>query len=112
MRNGKSLWTMRRSTTFRRILFEHLRSPYVTLTNGKNSVKVSVAGYRWLAFWTKQNAPYLCIEPWHGHGDFEEVHVPFEEREGTIQLKETAASRLRTRSKSRNFNFGNNGSKR
>ena len=43
---------------------------------------VSVAGYRWLAFWTKPNAPYLCIEPWHGHGDFEEVHVPFEQPRG------------------------------
>lgn len=73
------------------LLFEHLRSPYVTLTNGKNSVKVSIAGYRWVAFWTKQNAPYLCIEPWHGHGDFEEVRVPFEEREGTIQLKENGS---------------------
>lgn len=69
------------------LLFEQLNSPYVTLTNGKHSVKVSIAGYRWVAFWTKQDAPYLCIEPWHGHGDFSEVTVPFEEREGTIQLE-------------------------
>ena len=69
------------------IILEHVKSPYVTLTNGKNSVTVSCAGYRWLAFWTKQNAPYLCIEPWHSHGDFEEVNVPFEEREGTMHLE-------------------------
>lgn len=69
------------------LLFEHAHSPYVTLTNDSNFVRVSVAGYRWLAFWTKPEAPYLCIEPWHGHGDFEETHVPFEEREGTIQLR-------------------------
>ena len=84
-------WTTATFNNIPTLLFEHLRSPYVTLTNGKNSVKVSVAGYRWLAFWTKPNAPYLCIEPWHGHGDFAEVHVPFEEREGTIQLRENAS---------------------
>lgn len=72
---------------FPTLLFEHLRSPYVTLTNGKHSVRVSIAGYRWVAFWTKPNAPYLCIEPWHSHGDFEEVHVPFEQREGTLHLQ-------------------------
>lgn len=68
------------------LLFESIKSPYVTLTNGVHGVKVTVQGYRWLAFWTKQEAPYLCIEPWHGHGDFKANDVPFEQREGTICL--------------------------
>jgi galactose mutarotase-like enzyme len=69
------------------LIFEDLASPYVILTNGKNRLKVTVAGYRWLAFWTLKNAPFICIEPWHGHGDFENFEGPFELREGTMQLK-------------------------
>lgn len=68
------------------ICFENPKSSYVTLTNGNHGVKVSIVGYRWLAFWTKDNAPFMCIEPWHSHGDFEEIDVPFENREGTIKL--------------------------
>ena len=68
------------------ILFEYPKSAFVTLTNGKHGVKVGVVGYRWLAFWTKMDAPYICIEPWHSHGDFTKVDVPFEQREGTTLL--------------------------
>lgn len=67
------------------ICFENPKSSSVCLTNGKHGVKVDLVGYRWLAFWTP-NAPFLCIEPWHGHGDFIENNLPFEEREGTMIL--------------------------
>ncbi len=69
-------------------IFENVKSPYVTLTNGDHGVKVMVEGYRWLAFWTKQNAPYLCIEPWHSHGDFNQKadYAEFADREGTLKL--------------------------
>ena len=43
-------------------------------------------GYKWFAIWTKDNFPFVCLEPWHSHTDFEEVKVDFE-REGTIILK-------------------------
>ena len=57
------------------------------LTNGKHAVTVRAEGYEWLAFWSaKNNAPFVCIEPWHSHSDFEEVKVPFEKREGTLFL--------------------------
>lgn len=65
------------------ICFEYPRSSSVTLTNGLHGVKVNLVGYRWLAFWTKPTAPYLCIEPWHGHGDLDDTPVAFEKREGT-----------------------------
>lgn len=66
------------------IIFEWPKSSCVSLTNGKRGVHVYFSGYRWIAFWTiKPGAPYVCIEPWHSHTDFEEVNVPFEEREGT-----------------------------
>lgn len=69
-------------------IFENVKSPYVTLTDGSHGVKVMVEGYRWLAFWTKQDAPYLCIEPWHSHGDFGKgaKGAEFADREGTLKL--------------------------
>jgi len=68
------------------LVLEYPASPYVELTDGIHGVRVSTMGYRWLAFWKKANAPYLCIEPWHGHGDLEEVDTDFTKREGTLIL--------------------------
>ncbi len=71
------------------ICFENPKSTSVQLTNGKHGVKVNLIGYRWIAFWTpKAGTPFLCIEPWHGHDDFEKVDVAFENREGTLHLEE------------------------
>ena len=70
------------------LIFEYLNSPYVDLTDGQHGVRVSCAGYRWCAFWTPKNAPFLCIEPWHGHGDYGVVDTDFRKREGTMELPE------------------------
>ncbi|MDP3304882.1 MAG: aldose 1-epimerase family protein [Erysipelotrichaceae bacterium] len=67
-------------------LFEDVVAPYVSLSDGDNGVKVSCVGYRWLALWKPLGAPFICIEPWHGHGDFIKNSLPFEQREGTILL--------------------------
>ena len=68
------------------LIFENIKSAYVSLTNGSNGVKVSGTGYKWFAIWTKDNFPFVCLEPWHSHTDFEEVNVDFDKREGTIIL--------------------------
>ena len=62
------------------------RTDVFVLTDGSHGVTVGFKGYRWLAFWSP-NAPFVCIEPWFSHTDFEEVRVPFEEREGTLFLE-------------------------
>ena len=69
------------------IILQDPKSTKATLTNGKHGVTVGFEGYKWLAFWSKENAPFVCIEPWYSHTDFSEVKVPFEQREGTIILK-------------------------
>lgn len=69
------------------LIYEYVESPYVELVSSKNRIKVGVNGYRYLAFWTKENAPFICIEPWHSHGDFEENDLPFSKREGMINLE-------------------------
>lgn len=71
----------------RTIIIADPKSTSATLTNGKHGVIVGYEGYEWLAFWTKPQAPFICIEPWHSHADFSEVKVPFEQREGTTKLE-------------------------
>ena len=68
-------------------LMEYPASPYVELIRGDKSIRVGCVGYRWLAFWKKPGAKYLCIEPWHGHTDHGEATTDFYIREGTIVLQ-------------------------
>jgi len=68
-------------------MLEYPNSPYVDLIRGSKRIRVSCVGYRWLAFWKKPKARFLCIEPWHGHGDFEPVSTDFYRREGTLVLE-------------------------
>lgn len=56
-----------------------------SLTDGTHGVTVTDVGYKWLAYWSP-NAPFVCIEPWHCHTDFEEVKCDFKDREGMIHL--------------------------
>ena len=67
------------------IIITDPKSTETTLTDGTHGVSVGYIGYRWLAFWSP-NAPFVCIEPWFSHTDFEKVDVPFEKREGTLFL--------------------------
>ncbi len=67
-------------------IIEAPKSPYVTLKETKSWLRVHVQGYRWLAFWKKLGARFVCIEPWHSHDDFEEKEQLFKDREGTLWL--------------------------
>lgn len=70
------------------LVYKGVKSPYVELVGPKHKVRVSCLGYPFLAFWTaKKGAPFICIEPWYGHGDFEEVDCSFDQREGTFNLE-------------------------
>lgn len=69
------------------IVYKGMKSAYVELKGKEHGVRVSIAGYPYLAFWTPaQDAPFLCIEPWYGHGDFSKVEEDFYHREGTMIL--------------------------
>ena len=69
------------------LVYKNLRSPYVDLLMEDYNIRLSIEGYPFLALWSSdKEAPFLCIEPWYGHGDFEKVNVPFEKREGMMSL--------------------------
>lgn len=67
-------------------IMEYPQSTEVTLVDLNQRMTVGIIGYRWLAFWKKPNAAFLCIEPWHGHDDFEANTHLFKDREGTLEL--------------------------
>lgn len=72
---------------YQTLIYTGMKSNYVTLQGKEHGVRMSIAGYPILAFWTaKPGAPYLCIEPWHGYGDFYDCKEAFYDREGTMIL--------------------------
>lgn len=67
-------------------LLENLKSTFVDLVRKDQTIRVGIQGYRWLAFWKKPGAKFICIEPWHGHTDHQNDITDFYQREGTIVL--------------------------
>lgn len=68
------------------LILDQLKSSFVRLHDVNDYLDISVFGYRWLAFWKKPKANFICIEPWYGHDDFEPFKGEFKDREGTLFL--------------------------
>lgn len=72
------------------VLYHGLTSKQVALTDGKHGVRVNFEKFPWLAFWTPGESPFLCIEPWVGHGDLNDdpnqPMVEFADRDATLSL--------------------------
>ena len=52
------------------LVFKHLKSNEVSILKENNPyLKINFEGFPFLGIWTKQNASFLCIEPWYGHAD-------------------------------------------
>ncbi len=70
------------------LIYRNYSSSYVTLKGKEgHGVKVSIAGYPLLALWSPVDAPFLCIEPWYSHADFEQNDTKFEDRYGMLSLE-------------------------
>ncbi len=72
------------------LIFDGLRSDGVSLVNKKTGrgVHVSFPDFPMLGVWTMphKRAPYICIEPWHGCGAFEDESGDFEDKPYCITL--------------------------
>jgi galactose mutarotase-like enzyme len=55
------------------LIFKDIKSRSVTLTNtaGTKHVKVDFPHFIQLGLWSKPGAPFVCIEPWLGHADYD-----------------------------------------
>lgn len=73
------------------LVFHDLKSKSIALKNKNNNkaIKVDFDELKWLGLWSKGNgAPFVCIEPWLGHGDYVDFEGDFREREGVMCLAE------------------------
>lgn len=73
------------------LIFNDLKSNSMTIKSKNNSktLQVDYTGFPWMGIWSpKDGAPFVCIEPWHGHADYEDFNGEFKEKEGVISLEE------------------------
>jgi galactose mutarotase-like enzyme len=72
------------------IIFDSLKSNTITLKSDKNlkSITMDFTGFPYLALWTKPTgAPFICIEPWYGHTDYNDFNGELKDKEGIQKLE-------------------------
>ena len=69
------------------LAYDGQKSTQVSLrsTKSEKSLTVEAKGFPYWGYWTpdKGGAPFLCIEPWHGHADYVDFDGDFKDREGS-----------------------------
>ena len=72
------------------IVFDDLKSDEVSVRSRKSSKSITVRakGFPYWGFWTpaQGGAPFICIEPWHGHADYEDFNGELKDKEGIVKL--------------------------
>ena len=72
------------------LVIDDLKSDEVTVCSRKSSKSITVRakGFPYWGFWTpaQGGAPFICIEPWHGHADYEDFNGELKDKEGIIKL--------------------------
>jgi galactose mutarotase-like enzyme len=70
------------------LIFVSLRSHSVALVeNDRPIIKVAYENFPHLGIWTKENAPFICIEPWHGYSDTPTSNGNIADKEGIVLLR-------------------------
>ncbi|WP_339889058.1 aldose 1-epimerase family protein [uncultured Flavobacterium sp.] len=74
------------------LVFKHLKSNELSILKENNPyLKINYEGFPFLGIWTKQNAPFLCVEPWYGHADEKTSNGNFHDKKA-IQVLNSKAS--------------------
>jgi len=72
------------------LIFDDLKSDEITVCSRKTSKSITLMakGFPFWGIWTpsKGGAPLICIEPWHGHADFEDFAGNISEKDGIRKL--------------------------
>lgn len=72
------------------LAYHDLRSDKVMIRSTKSEKTLSIIAkdFPFWGIWTppQGGAPFLCLEPWHGHADYEDFDGDFSEREGSERL--------------------------
>ncbi|ENZ03614.1 hypothetical protein HMPREF1092_00148 [Clostridium thermobutyricum] len=71
------------------LVFDNLNSNKISLKskNHNKSLTMDFTGFPYMGLWSKPTgAPFVCIEPWFGHSDYEDFTGEFKEKEGIQSL--------------------------
>ena len=74
------------------LVFKNIEFNSLSLINKKTKegLKLDFSGHSYLVLWSKQNAPYICIEPWHGIHDTLGFNKDFKNKEGIQKLEKNS----------------------
>lgn len=71
------------------LIFDDLKSNIITLKskNHNKTLSMDFTGFPYMALWTKSTgAPFVCIEPWYGHSDFNDFNGELKDKPGIEKL--------------------------
>ena len=72
------------------LIFDDLKSDEISVCSKKSSKSLTIRakGFPYWGIWTPSQggAPFICIEPWHGHADYENFAGELKDKEGIIKL--------------------------
>lgn len=69
------------------LIFDNLKSSSITIRRDKKSVTLKAESFPFWGIWTKIGAPFICLEPWHGHADFANFDGDLTEKDGIVALE-------------------------
>lgn len=72
------------------LIFDDLKSDKITIRSKNNdkALIVDFEDFPYMGLWApKDGAPFVCIEPWFGHADYEDFKGEFSEKEGVVSLE-------------------------
>jgi galactose mutarotase-like enzyme len=71
------------------LIFRDLKSKSVELKSNKGhrSLRMSWFNFPYMGIWQPKNAPFICIEPWHGLGDSDTHRTAFKNKEMIVTLQ-------------------------
>lgn len=71
------------------LVFSELKSSTIAIKTKKHdrSITMNFSQFPFLGIWTKSTgAPFLCLEPWHGHADYEDFNGDIYKKPGMVSL--------------------------
>lgn len=71
------------------LVFKNLQSNKITLAShsGKRALDFYFPNTPYFGIWSARNAPFICLEPWHGIADSASASGKLEEKEGICTLQ-------------------------
>ena len=72
------------------LVFDSLKSSKISLksVNHDKVLTMDFTGFPYMGLWTKATgAPFVCIEPWYGHADFEDFDGELKDKAGIEKLQ-------------------------